>query len=458
MNAKNTLINKRAALAAGWALCAVLSACGDGEDITGATSPTGTAPPPSTSPAPTPARAPAPAPPATAPAPAPVAQSWVRCASEGTSSPGDICTVPSPRTVRYGVPGAYKYRDVASTVKCEDASFGAGFTTYQNFCEYAATTGASPAPSPAPAPAPAPTPAPTPAPAPAPAPAPTPTPSPAPAPAPSPAGAPGPRVATFTVSGPITAVSGQVISGVRIQNPGGACITIPAGATGVVVRDSDIGPCGGGGNVVVHGAGAVVEYNNIHEGGRGLYVGNTTNVTVRKNKIHGPFRGISCGHASPDFCSHNLEFADVTNSTADGNEIRGTMATDAVSMWQSSGMKLINNDIDVTITHIHAASFTMGDSLSGNPGRDNYIAGNVVRQRGMPNGSRGGIFGSAGNTLIEKNCFANGMSVQNYSGIFVGVTIRNNVVNMGESILPSVSLVSGWDTNINSSDCSLVPR
>jgi nitrous oxidase accessory protein NosD len=268
----------------------------------------------------------------------------------------------------------------------------------------------------------------------------------------------GPRVTTFTASGPITATSGQVIAGVRIQNPNGPCIVIPAGVSGVVVRDSDIGPCRGTGNIIVNGPGAVIEHNHVHEGARGVYVGNTSNVTIRKNKIHGPYGGYSCGHASPDFCSHNLEFADVTNSTADGNEIRGTLATDAVSMWQSSGMRLINNDIDVTITHIHAAAFTMGDSLSGNPGRDNYVAGNVVRQRGMPNGARGGIFGSGGNTIFERNCFVNGMTVMNYSGVFIGITIRNNVINMGESILIDHQLVSGWNTNINSSDCSLVPR
>lgn len=281
---------------------------------------------------------------------------------------------------------------------------------------------------------------------------------PVPAPAPAPSAGVGPRVATFTTSGPITATSGQVISGVRIQNPNGPCIVIPQGVTGVTVRDSDIGPCRGNGNIIVAGANATIEHNLIRDGGRGLYVNNTTNAMVRKNKFQGTHSGISCGHANPDFCSHILEFSDVTNTTVDGNEVRGTTNNDSISMWQTSGMRLINNDIDVTVTHVHGASFTMGDSLSGNPGRDNYIAGNIVRQRGVPGGARGGIFGSAGNTIFERNCFANGMTVMNYSGIFVGITIRNNVINMAESVLIDQRLVSGWDTNINSSDCSLVPR
>jgi len=363
--------------------------------------------------------------------------SWTRCASEGVSG-GDVCEVPGTRDVRYGVPGAYSYKRVSGSVKCNDASFGAGFTNYQNFCEYSSSPdAAAPAPTPSPAPAPAP----------------------APTPAPTPSGtAIGPRVATFTASGPITATSGQVISGVRIQNPNGACIVIPAGVTGVVVRDSDIGPCRGNGNVIVNGSGATIEHNLIRDGGRGVYMHNTTGGTIRRNKFQGTHSGISCGHSNPDFCSHILEFADVTNTTVDGNEVRGTTNNDAISMWQTSGMKLINNDIDVTVTHIHGAAFTMGDSLSGKPGRDNYIAGNIVRQRSQAGGARAGIFGSEGNTVLERNCFVNGMTVMNYSGVFNGITIRNNVINMRESVLIDTALVSGWSTNIDSSDCSLVPR
>jgi hypothetical protein len=441
--AKNRIVT-----ALGCSLLALAGGCGDGEEISSAS--LGSAPPPATAPAPAPAPSPAATP---GPAPSPAAASWTRCASEGVGSPGDICNVPSPRQVRYGVPGAYSYKTVERSVKCEDASFGAGFTTYQNFCDYSSVAINAPAPAPGPTPAPAPTPAPSPAPAPAPAPAPVP----APAPAPGAAGA-GPRVTTFTASGPIVAAPGQVISGVRIENPNGPCIVIPPGVSGVVVRDSDIGPCRGNGNVIVTGPGATIEHNLIRDGGRGLYVNNTTGAMVRKNKFQGTHSGISCGHTNPDFCSHILEFSDVTNTTVDGNEVRGTTNNDSISMWQSSGMRLVNNDIDVAVTHIHGAAFTMGDSLSGNPGRDNYVADNIVRQRSVAGGARAGIFGSAGNTLFERNCFVNGMSVMNYSGIFVGVTIRNNVVKMSESILPDIRLVTGWSTNIDSSDCSLVPR
>jgi hypothetical protein len=323
---------------------------------------------------------------------------------------------------------------VSTSIRCSDGSFGVRVATpYQNFCDYQTAAATTPSPAPAPTPAPAPS----------------------PSPSPAPAGTPGPRVTSFTASGPITATSGQVISGLRIQNPSGPCIVVPAGVSNVTIRDSEIGPCGGTGNVLVNGSSITIEYNDILSGARGIAVTNTSNVTVRRNKINGVYRGFSCGHPSPDFCSHNLEFSDVNGGVVDGNQIRGTMATDAVSMWQNSNMQLINNDIEVTLTHPHAGSFTIGDSLSGKPGRNIYVAGNVVRQSG---GARPGVFGSEGNTVFEKNCFPNGMTVYNYSGVFVGITVRNNVINYAESLLPDVGLVTGWSENINSTNCALVPK
>ncbi|MBL8323730.1 MAG: hypothetical protein JNJ89_02110, partial [Rubrivivax sp.] len=45
-----------------------------------------------------------------------------------------------------------------------------------------------------------------------------------------------------------------------------------------------------------------------------------------------------------------------------------------------------------------------------------------------------------------------------YSGTFVGVTVRNNVINIGASFVPDSSVITGWSTNINSTDCALVPK
>jgi len=36
--------------------------------------------------------------------------------------------------------------------------------------------------------------------------------------------------------------------------------------------------------------------------------------------------------------------------------------------------------------------------------------------------------------------------------------VRNNVINMGASFVPDTSVISGWSTNINSTNCALTPR
>lgn len=273
---------------------------------------------------------------------------------------------------------------------------------------------------------------------------------------PSSGGSAGPRVGSFTSSGPITARAGQVIEGVRISNANGPCIVIPNNANNVVVRDSDIGPCAGDASIVVQASGATLENNIVHEGRRGILVVRANNVSVVNNQVHGPFAGNSCGTSNPSHCSSAIQLDNVNNSVVQGNQVRGSnFGSDAVSVYESSSIRLVGNDIDVNIAWMHAAGFTMGDSTSGNPGRDNYVAGNVVRQTG---GVPAGVFGSNGNTILEKNCLTGGIQAFNYSGTFVGVTVRNNVINVGASFVPDTSVVAGWSSNINSTNCSLVPN
>lgn len=363
--------------------------------------------------------------------PTPPTVTWTECARET-----QLCVFAGRREVRYfgKQAGQQLITKVAEgQVQCDDSAFGAGPTTYENFCAFSSATTTAPVTvnqAPAPGPAPNPTPPPT-------------------------GTAAGPRVATFTASGPITASSGQVISGLRISNPNGACITIPPGSANVTVRDSDIGPCAGDASILVQGAGAVIEHNFVHEGRRGVYVTHTSNATVRANKVHGPFAGNSCGTSNPSHCSSAIQFDAVQTGEADGNEIRGSnYGSDALSMFESSGMRLVNNDIDVNIGWKDAAPFTMGDSTTGNPGRDNYVAGNTVRQQG---GVPPGVFGSTANTILERNCLTSGIQAYNFSGVFNGVTVRNNVIGPG-SFVPDTSVIAGWNTNIFSSDCSLLPQ
>lgn len=34
---------------------------------------------------------------------------------------------------------------------------------------------------------------------------------------------------------------------------------------------------------------------------------------------------------------------------------------------------------------------------------------------------------------------------------------RKNVINMGVSFVPNTSIINGWATNVNGTDCSLMP-
>jgi hypothetical protein len=257
----------------------------------------------------------------------------------------------------------------------------------------------------------------------------------------------GPRVSSFTASGPITASAGQVISGVRISNANGPCITIPSGATGVVVRDSDIGPCGGSANIVVYGSGAVIEHVFVHNGNRGVLAQSTGGVVTRLSKFD-TFYG-------PKYNGTAIEYDYMSSGEIDRNLVTGSSyASDAVSVYESSNMRLTNNTIDINVSEPSAAAFTMGDSTSGNPGSNNYVAYNTVKQSG---GVPAGVFGSNSNTLLEKNCLSAGIQAYNYSGIFNGVTVRNNVINLSASFVPVTSALAGWSSNVDGTDCSRVP-
>jgi hypothetical protein len=219
--------------------------------------------------------------------------------------------------------------------------------------------------------------------------------------------------------------------------------------TGGTLRDSRIGPCGGAAVQASGGASVVIEHNWIAADiERGIQINNTSDAKVRKNQLTGVRR-------VGDF-KHAIEASYTEGVTIDGNAITGAWRSDIISVYQSSRATLTGNIIrDVSIDEPTGASFTMGDATNGKPGRDNYVARNIVeRQSG---GVPAGVFGSEGNTVLEFNCFGAGIQAYNYSGVFVGVTVRNNVINLSSSYVPNPSSIAGWSTNINSTDCSRVP-
>lgn len=261
--------------------------------------------------------------------------------------------------------------------------------------------------------------------------------------------APGPRVTTFTDSPPITATTGQVISGARIASTAGPCITIDV--PGVVVRDSDIGPCGGEANVEISAGGtdALVEHCLVHDGNRGVLAQNTSGVVVRASRFD--------TFAGPAPLGTAIEYDYLASGTIERNEVRGAAyASDAVSVFESSFVRIVGNDIDVDVAEASAAAFTLGDALPGHePGHDNYATRNVVHQLG---GVPPGVFGSTGNTVLERNCLTSGVQAYAYNdNPFVGVAVRLNVIDLGASFVRDPAAVAGWDTNVDGTDCTLVP-
>jgi hypothetical protein len=373
----------------------------------------------------------------------PLPNTWTKCADEyGT------CTFSGKRRVVYGVsPTAQNTIRVAeNSILCDNTTFTDPAPTFGKSCWYEkVTTTAQVTASVVVS-------------------TPTPTPVVTPQPVTQVTTAVGPRVSSFANSGPIVATAGQVISGVRITNPSGACITI--NVPNVTVRDSDIGPCGGEANINVtsNGGGSVIEYNTIRAGGRGLMARSTNNVVTRYNSFTGEYFGgsgpINCWQEDGrnNGCSSAIEYDFMQSGTIEGNKVRGNeYGTDAINLYQTSGTKIINNDVNVGLYWQHASPFMIGDSfVGGDPGHDNYIAGNITRGVG---GVPSGVLGSSGNTIIEKNCFASGVQIYRYNNNPLnGMTVRNNVINLNQSAVPDTSILSSWSTNINSTDCGLLPK
>lgn len=254
--------------------------------------------------------------------------------------------------------------------------------------------------------------------------------------------APGPRVASFTDSGPITATEGATYEGLRISNEGGPCITIDV--PNVRIADVDLGPCGGSAAIVVT-AGAsdvVIEHVAIHDSGRGVLADRSGRIETLSSTF------VDIDGAFPAGSAIEYDYLEA-GGTMIGNRLRGSFGSDVLSTFQSSFVRIERNDIDVTITEPSAAAFTLGDSVApGLPGHDNYAAYNIVFNVG---GVPPGIFGSTGNTILEHNCLRTGLQARTYPpeapAPFEGVTIRFNQIGPG-SFTPAMDVIAEWDTNV----------
>lgn len=146
-------------------------------------------------------------------------------------------------------------------------------------------------------------------------------------------------------SGPITATSNRTISGLKISNPAGPCITVPAGVHDVTITGNQIGPCGknvdGLGITIKERATRIVMTSNvIHDVSSGVHAyGSFNPITFSGNTVYnvrGPYpRGQMIQF---DSVSGSAGQSKITGNVSDKQA--ATIATkyeDHINMYKSSG-------------------------------------------------------------------------------------------------------------------------
>jgi hypothetical protein len=288
-------------------------------------------------------------------------------------------------------------------------------------------------------------------------------PAPPPPPTPPPAGNVAgvrPGVVLTNRSSQWVAQSGDVIRNLKFNGAIASQVLINQNVTGVLIEDCEFT---GGTNAAVlnQGTNTTIRFCYFHDANRGIVTdtGRTTSITYCDF-----YNLIGSSMSSAAIETDNTAGPTVISY----NTFRGTYNGDAVSNYSTSRVTMSYNTWDVTITEPSGAAFTIGDSTNNPPnpiipGRDYYVAHNTIHQTG---GVPAGVFGSDGNTILEYNCFAGGIQLRDYPPVaeggpapFLGVTVRYNVIDVSVSYIPQVGMgnVAQWDTNIDSTNCALVP-
>ena len=168
-------------------------------------------------------------------------------------------------------------------------------------------------------------------------------------------------------SGAITAQSGQTISGLKISNPNGSCITVPDGVSGVTIEGNEIGPCGSG-----------VEHLGVD------IRPNASNITVRRNVIHDSASAVYANEAKhPIVVEKNLVY------NVRGPMPRGQMVQFNAVTGGSGQSRVVGNVSDknlATTTTRYEDHINMFRS-SGTAGQPILIACNKLRGGDSASGS-----------------------------------------------------------------------
>jgi hypothetical protein len=189
----------------------------------------------------------------------------------------------------------------------------------------------------------------------------------------------GPRGGMLTVSGPITVSQGQTVSGLKISNPNGPCITVIG--SNVRITDNEIGPCGTTtkadmdvGVLVNQGyANVTIDHNYIHDSRAGIYAYNaSSSLIIEKNYFRNVFGGIPRGQY--------VQFNGVRGS---GHKIRcnigeqdpinqGAAKEDSFSIYNSSGT--VASPIEVAYNKLRGGSSPTGCGIMTGEENSAYIS------------------------------------------------------------------------------------
>lgn len=176
-------------------------------------------------------------------------------------------------------------------------------------------------------------------------------------------------------SGPVlvSGENGVVVEGLAISNPDGPCVRIVA-STDVVVRDSEIGPCGGHAVIVEDSSAVSLERLQIHDSASGVYAVNSRQIVV----------------AQSSFANAGRNFVQFDKVTGSGNRISG-----------NSGQNILGGSNAEDFVSIYKSSGTSGSPLR--------ITGNSFRNGGPSSSGSGIMVGDRGgsNIVVKGNTLIN---------------------------------------------------
>jgi nitrous oxidase accessory protein NosD len=280
----------------------------------------------------------------------------------------------------------------------------------------------------------------------------------------------------------INGQSNVTISGVRISNPNGHCITIQGGSQNITIQNSELGPCKGAGVSVSAATDVTIANTYIHDTtDNGVTVYNVNRITITDNRVERIMSGVYALQSNGVNIQFNNflnvkgpfprgQFVQFDKVSGVGNRVKCNVGQnvlgqsypeDAINMYQSNGtsadpIQIIGNKIQGGGPSASGGGIMMGDD----GGSYITVTDNILvdpGQYGMSVASGHDMMVSGNTVYARQQSFTNvGMSVWNqYAPSCYGVTVQNNSIKWTNSSGVSnggwnagnCGTVNGWATN-----------